>query len=84
MNIQTSYQSTPALWQAYDADGYDDATDAKPESQRVGHGKTEREAINDLVEQIQEDAYAEGQKDGQEQVREAGDALARAVEDVCR
>lgn len=69
MRITTSYQSMPAIWHAYDDDTYDGAEDAGP--QLVGEGKTEAEAISDLAEKIRDDAYAEGQKDGQQQAREA-------------
>ena len=50
--IVTAYQGL-GFWQAYDADTYDGAEDAGP--QCVGYGKTEREAIEDLMEQIEEE-----------------------------
>lgn len=56
MNIQTSWESTPACWSAIDADTYEWAPDAKDCPR--GFGKTEREAINDLVEQLLEQASA--------------------------
>lgn len=52
MNIITAWESTPALWSAIDADSYDGATDSKGHPR--GLGKTEREAINELVEELLE------------------------------
>lgn len=76
MKIETS---TPVsgIWQAIDSDSYDGAEDAG--RQCVGHGATEREAINDLVDQIDEAAYERGWRDGLAHARKAGDALARSV-----
>lgn len=76
MKIQTS-SPLPGIWQAIDADTYDDATDAKP--QCIGHGSTEREAIEDLAQAIDEAAYDRGWRDGMAYARKAGDELARSV-----
>lgn len=52
MNIVTS-QNPLLEWNAYDQDSYDGAEDS---NSPVGSGKTEREAINDLVEKMIERA----------------------------
>jgi hypothetical protein len=73
MKIRTSHDRPPIPTTACDwsavTDEYDGAEDAGP--QCVGYGKTEHEAIEDLVEQLidraQEDAYAEGRKDEAEE-----------------
>ena len=61
MKITTAYQSTPGLWQAYDADTHDGAVDAK--CQPVGYGTTEPAAINNLVEMLVDQAYDRGVED---------------------
>lgn len=72
MNISVEYYSTPALWIAVDLDECD--CDPDVPSPLTGEGKTKEEALNELVklliERAEENAYAEGQKDGQEQVRQ--------------
>lgn len=54
MNIQTSYN---VMWTATDQDTYDGAEDSNCP---IGHGRTEREAINHLVEQLVDQGYSEG------------------------
>lgn len=51
MKIQTEYIYIVNEWQAIDADSYDGAEDSNCP---VGYGKTEQEAIDDLMEQIEE------------------------------
>ena len=53
MNIKTSYWRKPVPtcdydWSAKDEDTYDGAEDS-PTRGQVGYGKTEQEAINDLL-----------------------------------
>jgi len=50
--IRCEYESTPALWFAYLPDEYDGAPDAG--RQLTGMGKTEREAIDDLLVNLEE------------------------------
>ena len=56
MKIETSYNF---MWTAIDADTYDGAEDSNCP---IGHGRTEREAINELVEQLLDAAFTEGWK----------------------
>jgi hypothetical protein len=56
MNIQTSFN---VFWAAVDQDTYDGAEDSHCP---VGRGATEREAINDLVEQLIEEEASGGDK----------------------
>lgn len=49
MKINTEYYSEIELWTAIDEDSYDGAFDSPTRSQ-IGHGKTEEEAISDLME----------------------------------
>ncbi len=55
MNIHTHYSPKPIPTAAYDwqavLDSYDGAPDADP--QPAGHGSTEQEAIDDLLEQLE-------------------------------
>lgn len=51
MKIVTSWHSTPALWSAVDQDTYDGAPDS---NHPQGFGRTEAEAIADLLEQEME------------------------------
>ena len=64
MNIETSWQSTPQLWMAYDAETMDGAPDASELSRVRGYSGTKEEAINDFAEKLAEYAYSEGVKDG--------------------
>lgn len=57
MHIRTTFVYPPIPirtmdWQAIDDDIYDDAPDAGP--QCVGVGKTEQEAIDDLLQKIED------------------------------
>ncbi len=52
MKIETIWQSTPRLWLAIDSETYDGAPDSKQNTRGVG--ATEREAINDLLQQLEE------------------------------
>lgn len=61
MNIQTSHDRPPIPtrdcdWSAIDQDSYDGADDAHPSCQIIGRGPTEIAAINNLVEQLVEQA----------------------------
>jgi hypothetical protein len=61
MKITTSHDRPPiptrdADWSAVDSDTYDGAEDSHPSCQIIGRGPTERDAINDLVEKLIEDA----------------------------
>ena len=70
MKIETDVIHPFALcWSAWDADTYDGAEDSR---QRIeGRGASERWAINDLVEQLMEQQYEQGFKDGMAHEREA-------------
>jgi hypothetical protein len=61
MKITTSINPL-GEWTAHDSDSYDGADDAG--EQPVGTGKTEREAIDDLVETMVDNAYDNGLRDG--------------------
>lgn len=63
MKIEVHWESTPALWSAYDSDNFDGAPDSGFQAQ--GFGKTREEALNQLVEQLVDQAYDEGLRDGQ-------------------
>lgn len=68
MKITTNYDYPPIPergwdWSAVDSDTYDGAEDSHPDNQIVGRGRTELDAINDLVEQLTEAAYERGYKD---------------------
>jgi hypothetical protein len=59
-NIRTNYDYPPIPvrqfdWSAIDDDTYDGADDS---SCPIGHGATEQDAIDDLLEQIDEDGIA--------------------------
>ena len=60
MRIETSYWRKPIPtdkydWSAIDSDTYDGAPDASGLARAHGFGATEREAIEDLEEQLQEE-----------------------------
>jgi hypothetical protein len=92
MRIETSFDHPPipardADWSAVDRDSYDGAEDAHPRCQIIGRGATEQEAINNLVDELiaaaEEHAYAEGQKDGQEQAtKEAAERLSDSLKRI--
>lgn len=59
MRIKTHYDPPPIPprdhdWCAYDDDTYDGAEDSGPLARAIGYGKTEADAIDDLLDQIAE------------------------------
>jgi len=74
MNIVTSHDFAPIPdrscdWSAVDGDTYDGAPDTHP-PHPIGRGRTEAEAIADLLKQIEESGPI-----GAEDVREVADGL---------
>ncbi len=60
MHIKTWYSPTPIPYRDYDWCAYDDDTYDGSPGQRVGYGKTEADAINDLLEQVDECLSCDG------------------------
>ena len=60
MNIRTTFIFPPISvrcfdWQAVDDDTYDGAPDSATRN-HIGYGRTEAEAISDLMEKLEDDA----------------------------
>ena len=63
MRIKTHYDPPPVPlrqfdWHAIDDDTYDGAEDAGPLARVIGYGRTEQDAIDDLMEQLAEVSHA--------------------------
>lgn len=52
MKIEYSWQSTPHLWHAFDAETADGAEDSGELARMVGAGNTKEDALEDLIEQL--------------------------------
>jgi hypothetical protein len=52
MDIELDWQSTPRIWQAWDAATYDGAPDSGRLAQMIGQGATREAALLDLIEQL--------------------------------
>lgn len=68
MKIRTSHDYPPvpfrnADWSAIDEDTYDGGEE---DNCPVGRGATEQDAINDLVQQMVDNAYDNGLRDGEQ------------------